>query len=241
MSTPTKKRKAEEGALVSSRTKRRKAFRTHRAKGLLPAPLPNEVVCLIFDQIRRPDDALRFMLSCKRVYNVGRGYMAYWERFWRKVVFDRIPNPLAYHRSCPCPEYKQIWKEAQATGRTRCLHYSMFQYTHVWGEFHCNEERHYTQKIEVPTKAIPPADVFNDLSRRLNKDHVKRRNVRNAHLKRQLAEWEIQVTEARTKLTYWTSQAAAVSSSLHNAITELVDHQTRVEEGVSFAIIPVLD
>lgn len=73
---------------------RRVRYRISAKKGNLPAELPDEIVMMIFDNLRSPADAMRFMASCKRVFNVGRTYRRYWLDVWRRCQRPPPPPPV---------------------------------------------------------------------------------------------------------------------------------------------------
>ena len=96
--TNKRKKMEDQETVQGTRGKRRKRFRTHQAKGLLPVHLPDELICHIMSFLKRPDDALRYMATCKRFYNAGRWHTPYWRQYYPMLKQVRVILPSAEHK-----------------------------------------------------------------------------------------------------------------------------------------------
>jgi hypothetical protein len=188
----------EQRALVNSKKHRRVAYRLTKKKGQQEQStlmqLPNEVFEAIVHRLRRPDDALRLMASCRLAYNRLRRDGRFWGRFYPKLYFVKEPalgaphqvhhitcKPmLAWFRSMAggngldiregheAEAINDVWSRAPGVWYNTC-------HLASWGTqvvTVCNDPKHYVRSVRTP-KTDLPADPFDSVCKALSKKNMQ--------------------------------------------------------------------
>lgn len=230
MSTKRKAKDLETHVMEYGTTgKRRKRYRVGKSKGRLPVELPVEILYLVFDQLDRPDDALRLMAASKTFWNAGRSHQGFWKRFWPHVKLDRVISPEALHRqSCllTCKEFYTLYKNHK-DARPRDIRTRHYEWTWgnsvTYGEMHCVNEAHYSLREEVPTRRPVPDDACNAVLKALSKRHLKEKKRMITHRTRNLDMYRRELKEANEKLSFWRERVDANVKGLQET-KEMLDH-----------------
>jgi hypothetical protein len=160
----------EQRALANSKKHRRLAYRLTKKKGAQVQSrlmqLPPEVFEMIVMQLKRPDDGIRLMGTCRLAYNILRnkdpmqvGYR-FWGRFYPKLYFVKEPAYGARHlymTSC------QPWVQ----------HHGRGYYTMTYGtQDLCTDPKHYIRTERKPKTELP-ADPFDSVCKALSKQNLQ--------------------------------------------------------------------
>lgn len=153
----------EARALENSKKHRRVAYRLTKKKGQQEQSrlmqLPNEIFELIVHKLSRPDDALRFMASCRLAYNRIRRDARFWGRFYPTLHFVKVPKYGAYHHYMPdC----RPWSQHHGRG-VHTMHYGMNDL--------CTDPKHYIRSVRTP-KTTLPVDPFDSVCKALSKHNL---------------------------------------------------------------------
>jgi hypothetical protein len=153
----------EQRAMINSKKHRRVAYRLTKKKGQQEQSalmqLPNEVLEQILHKLTRPDDALRFMASCRLAYNRLRRDARFWGRFYPKLYFVKEPAYGAHHiymTSC------KPWAQNHGYG-VHHMHYGMNDL--------CTDPKHYIRSVRKPKTELP-ADPFDSVCKALSKQNL---------------------------------------------------------------------
>lgn len=182
----------EQRAAENSRKHRRVAYRLTKKKGAQEQcwlfQLPPEIVEHILHFLTRPDDALRFMASCRRAYNTLRRDARFWGRFYPKLYFTKTPQPYAQHSFVRCElaldaaeqRYPHaLWPNDKAE-RWRRIDWQCVKSAYDrqcgkmrWGreDNTCTDPKHYPRTLRIP-KTTVPEDPFDSVCKALSKHNL---------------------------------------------------------------------
>jgi hypothetical protein len=236
MEVVTSKRKMDEDnqTIYGTRGKRRKRFRTHQAKGLLPAPLPDEIICHVMSFLSRPDDALRFMATCKRFYNAGRWHTPYWRQFYPMLKQVRVILPSSTHR------YERIWackKMCELFYKYRdenpfspySASLTKFQ-AMPYEQFTCGNLAHYDKaKQPCPPEDIP-ADACNAVLVQLQRQHHHKKKSLVLKLTRNSDTLRRDLEQSWEKKNFWDRRVRQETDELNDTKAQLQDIESGVKK-----------
>lgn len=212
----------EQRAMINSKKHRRVAYRLTKKKGQQEQSalmqLPNEIFELIVHKLSRPDDALRFMASCRLAYNRVRRDARFWGRFYPKLHFVKTPWLAAPHLHVKCEKALELVKnnprevphwppgmdewEAVFEPHTYARNAYVRQLNALhWGrQSHCNDPKHYARTQRVPKTELP-ADPFDSVCKALSKKNLAEyRNAAQFNYDQRLRQLELEKREVEQRL-----------------------------------------
>lgn len=244
MEVVTNKRKTMEDSAViaGTRGKRRKRFRTHQAKGLLPVPLPDEIICHVMSFLSRPDDALRFMATCKRFYNAGRWHTPYWRQFYPMLKQVRVILPSATHkhdRMWSCKKMRDLFYKFRADNPFSPYSASLTQFQAMpYSQFTCGNLAHYDKSKQPCAPEDIPADPCNAVLLELQRQHHRKKKSLILKLTRNSDSLKRELEQSWDKKNYWDRRVRQETDELRDTKAQLEDIESGVKK--TFMNIPKL-
>jgi hypothetical protein len=230
------KRKRMEVSHPGTKGKRRKRFRTHQAKGLLPVPLPDEIISHIMSFLLRPDDALRFMATCKRFYNAGRWHTPYWRQYYPVLKQVRVILPSATHTADSwwrCKALSAAYYDHRKENPQDRMLYSDFMRSIDYATLNCGNPKHYDQARQpCPPEDIPP-DACNAVLVELQKQHHRKKRNLIQKLTRNLDTLKQELITSWEKKNYWDQMVRTETDQLNDTKA----HLQAIESGVKKTFI----
>ncbi|QKE44434.1 hypothetical protein [Yaravirus sp. 'brasiliensis'] len=214
----------EQRAMINAKKHRRVAYRLTKKKGQQEQSalmqLPNEIFELIVHKLSRPDDALRFMASCRLAYNRVRRDARFWGRFYPKLYFIKTPVFGAQHRreETSCPYAQELFRTlASASGvviapgkEVEAINGAGSRSYRYWNEAcsrmcwnmstRCTNPKHYPRTVRTPKTELP-ADPFDSVCKALSKKNLAEyRNAAQFNYDQRLRQLEHEKREVEQRL-----------------------------------------